>query len=59
MQFHHVQNLSNKDYIFHDFLSAQQHQVKISLRTKFELQSNSANVTSSNDFLLIFRIKHN
>jgi hypothetical protein len=24
MQFHHVRNLSNKDYIFHSFLSAQQ-----------------------------------
>ena len=45
MQFHHVQNLPNKDSIFHGFLSAQQQKLKFF-------------VTSSSDLLLIFWIKH-
>ena len=54
MQFHHVRNLSSKDYILHGFLSAQQHRVKISSKKKLGLQLNSANATSSNDLLLVF-----
>jgi hypothetical protein len=32
MQFHRVRNLSNKDYIFHGFLSAQQQKLNFLLR---------------------------
>jgi len=32
MQFHHVRNLSNKNYIFYGFLSAQQQKLNFLLR---------------------------
>jgi len=60
MQCHHIRNLSNKDYIFHGFLSAQQQKlgmiifgsvfIKKSNQTEFKKKNRNRTETGSNRF---------